>query len=107
MQPLKDPVIAQFWKLIAPVHKQIVKAYLFGSRAREEGLPDSDYDILLVVPERNPKIINRLYDAVMKVLLEQEQYISLKVFAKKTFDRLASIPTPFMEEIIKEGIPIV
>ncbi|MBI5379946.1 MAG: nucleotidyltransferase domain-containing protein [Nitrospirae bacterium] len=102
----RDPVVRRFLTLIAPLPlmKNIKEIYLFGSRCRDDWSPDSDYDILLVVSRKERKFIGRLYDAVMDVLLETGRLISLKVFTVSEFQRLKAIPTPFIQNVIREGV---
>ena len=50
--------------------------------------------------------MDRLYDAVIDILTETGKVISLKIFNEEEFNRLSSIPTPFMSKILKEGIKI-
>jgi hypothetical protein len=40
----------------------------------------------------------------MDILLDTGRLISLKIFTTSEFNRLKAIPTPFMSNIIKEGI---
>ncbi len=101
---LSDPVIVRFSDMIATLRDEIPICYLFGSRARSDWRPDSDYDILVVMYKKNRDIIDKLYDLVMDILLETGRLVSLKIFSYEEFKRLSSIPTPFMERVLKEGI---
>ena len=99
-------VIQKFLNRISPQKKYIKDMYLFGSRCRDDWRPDSDYDILIVLDKKEKMIIDKFYDAVMEVLLSTGKLISLKIFTLTEFNRLKSIPTPFIENILKEGIRI-
>lgn len=99
-----DDVVERFLFTISPLQKDIREMFLFGSRSRDDWRPDSDYDILIVVDKKNRDVISRLYDAVMDILLDTGRLISLKIFTTSEFNRLREIPTPFMSNIIKEGI---
>jgi len=77
--------------------------YLFGSRARGDEKPYSDYDLLLVMDKRNEKVVDKLYDCVVDILLDTGKVVSLKIFKSDDFKRLASLPTPFMARILREG----
>jgi predicted nucleotidyltransferase len=49
-KPLTDPVLAEIVRrLVAAYHP--LRVYLFGSMARADAGADSDYDLLLVVPD--------------------------------------------------------
>lgn len=100
----KDPVIERFLSMLSPLMDDIKDISLFGSRCRDDWRPDSDYDILIVLDKKDREIINRLYDAVMDILLESGRLVSLKIFTLSDFNRLKAIPTPFMKNVIEEGI---
>jgi predicted nucleotidyltransferase len=48
-----DPVLSEVVRRLVEVYHPL-RIYLFGSTARGEAGPDSDYDILLVVPDEAP-----------------------------------------------------
>ena len=48
-----DPTLAELLRWLEPAYEP-ERVYLFGSRARGEAGPDSDYDFLLVVPDDAP-----------------------------------------------------
>ncbi|MBF0320223.1 MAG: nucleotidyltransferase domain-containing protein [Nitrospirae bacterium] len=99
-----DPIVSDFLRGIAALKGQIREIYLFGSRTRSDWRPDSDYDILIVVDKKNRAIKDVLYESVMDILLETGKLVSLKIFPMDEFIRLKSIPTPFMENIMREGV---
>jgi len=81
--------------------------YLFGSRARRDERPDSDYDLRLVMTDDfSLRDKSRLYDCVISVLLETGKLVSLKIRKEKEFERLRRLETPFMQNVLKEGIRI-
>jgi len=101
-----DSVIKGFLSMVAPLTENIEEIYLFGSRCREDWRPDSDYDILIVVKKKDKELVSRFYDAVTDILLDTGKLISLKIFTVSEFNRLRSIPTPFMHHVITEGIKL-
>jgi len=102
----QDEVIGMFLDRISPLRGEIEQIYLFGSRSRGDWRPDSDYDLLIVLERKDRRIVDGLYDGVMDVLLSTGRLISLKIFTRSEFDRLRSIPTPFMQNLMREGIKI-
>jgi len=48
-----DPILDQMVRRLAEAF-QPERIYLFGSRARGNGGPDSDYDVLVIVPDDVP-----------------------------------------------------
>jgi predicted nucleotidyltransferase len=103
---MQDKVIEQFIDLIRPLNRQIKEIYQFGSRCRDDWRPDSDYDILVVLEKRDTELAGKLYDAVMDVLLSTGKLVSLKIFTISEFRRLKAIPTPFMQNVLQEGVKI-
>lgn len=104
---MKDPIITKFIQGISDFENKIERVFLFGSRARGDERPDSDYDLLLVVTEdfsRSDK--DHLYDIVMDILLEAGRLVSLKIFKHQEFQRLCHLETPFMKHVLKEGIKV-
>ena len=104
---MEELIVKNFTNRILSVKPKINTIYLFGSRARGDEKPDSDYDFLLVVKESftlDDK--SKLYDAVLEILLETGRVISLKIFKEKEFQRLCGMKTPFMQNIFKEGVKI-
>lgn len=103
---MEDKIIKRFLSLIGSVRKKIKVIYLFGSRARGDEKPYSDYDLLFVMKKKDRGAMDRLYDAVMDILIETGKVLSLKIFKEEEFNRLSAIPTPFMSKVLKEGIKI-
>ena len=102
----EDSTIQEFLRQIAPVRSELDRLILFGSRARGDSKPGSDYDILVVMPEKDRQVIDALYDATMQVLYKTHRLISLKIYRKADFDRFSAMPTPFMRSVLHEGVRI-
>ena len=79
---------------------------MFGSRARGNARPDSDYDLLLIVPRKDRPLKDKLYDAAVDVFTESGADISLKIVKETDFERMKTISLPFILNVIKEGIKI-
>lgn len=103
---MQSPIIERFLDTISPFLNEVKGIYLFGSRCREDWRPDSDYDLLIILDRKERWLIDKLYDGVMEILLSTGRLISLKIITASEFNRLKSIPTPFMRNVITEGIKI-
>ncbi len=53
VQPPSDPVLQEILRRLVEAY-QPERVYLFGSKARGEAGSDSDYDLLIVVPDDAP-----------------------------------------------------
>ncbi|MBE0478704.1 nucleotidyltransferase domain-containing protein [Candidatus Aerophobetes bacterium] len=103
---IEDPIILKFIKDSKNLRERIERIYLFGSRARGNEKPDSDYDLLIVADHPDAKFREKIYDIVIDILLETGKLISLKIFTGKEFRKLCQAHTPFMKNIQREGIRI-
>jgi uncharacterized protein len=103
-QAQSDPVIRQFLEKIADVRGRIAKIVLFGSRARGDDKPWSDYDVLLVVDKRDQALVDRLYDSVGEV--EDNLYcdLSLKIIPEAEWERRRNLGSRFVANVTREGI---
>lgn len=100
---MQDTIVSEFLTKISAQSTQVSHVYLFGSRLRDDWRPDSDYDMLIVLKKKERSIIDGLYDAVIDVLLSTGKLVSLKIFSSEEFDRLKSIGTPFITNVLTEG----
>ena len=104
---MKDPIVSKFLQRARAVKNKIRAIFLFGSRARGNARPDSDYDLLLVVAEDfTVADKDKLYDIVMDILLETGRLVSLKIFKQAVFQKLRRMGTPFTQNVVREGIKI-
>ena len=99
-----DPTIEVFLDGLSGVKARIEKIFLFGSRVRGDEKPYSDYDVLLVVAERERDLLDAIHDAVMDALIATGRLVSPKVFRRRDFERFSAIPTPFFKNVLREGI---
>jgi hypothetical protein len=64
-----DPILAEVVRRLQQLY-QPEKIYLFGSTARGESGPDSDYDLMVVVPDSTPVSLRdsgRAYKAIWRL----------------------------------------
>jgi len=102
---LADPVLVAFRAEIREFYgNRLSRAILFGSRARGDARPDSDYDIALFLdplPDRWAEIF-RLADVGTRYLLDTGRAIEAWPFALSRYDDL----TPLMHEIRRDGVDL-
>lgn len=91
------------------IHKQDPSAlvFLFGSRARGDNRPDSDWDILILI--NNQSITNEIEDNFRNVLydieLETGQIISTFIYPKSYWNKKLRF-SPLYESVKTEGIKL-
>lgn len=96
----EDPVLAEGVRRLAEAY-QPERIYLFGSKARGDAGPDSDYDLLVIVPDDAPPERRRSALAY-EVLWEAGTPADVLVWEKASFERrlhvVASLPATVMRE---------
>ena len=78
------------------------RVYLFGSCARGEQGPDSDYDILLVVPDDAPSE-RRRSQLAYQILWGTGAAVDVIVWTASRFDRRAGVVTSLPATVLREG----
>ena len=83
------------------------EAYLFGSRARGDHRPDSDWDILILVDEDKVTmdIENKFRDDLYELELESGQVISIFIYPKEYWESTL-VYSPLYENVSQEGIQL-
>ncbi|MCL6475175.1 MAG: nucleotidyltransferase domain-containing protein [Firmicutes bacterium] len=76
---------------------------LYGSRARGDHRPDSDYDLLVVLTEKDGQTIDELYRAVQEVELETIRAISLLIRTREQYEVARSRGERVLRDAEQEG----
>ena len=79
--------------------KQVI---LFGSRARGDATPDSDYDCLAIVDEATPPIVGQIDEVAGEMLFRHNAVFAVFPVSEEQFKMQAS--NPFLQNVRKEGI---
>ncbi|MBM3746080.1 MAG: nucleotidyltransferase domain-containing protein [Acidobacteria bacterium] len=95
-----DPVLAEVVRRLVEVYHPL-RIYLFGSAARGDAGPDSDYDLMVIVPddaarERQDSDIG--YRALWGVGLAKDILVWTKAEFDKRLHLKASLPSTIMRE---------
>ncbi|MCK4304358.1 MAG: nucleotidyltransferase domain-containing protein [Candidatus Eisenbacteria sp.] len=95
-----DPVLAEIVRRLVEAYHPL-RIYLFGSKARGDAGPDSDYDVMVIVPDAAPPQ-RRRSRLGYQVLRGMGTAIDILVWTCTAFDgRLhlkASLPSIIVEE---------
>ena len=98
---ISDPRLAEVVRRLIETYAP-ERVYLFGSNARGEAGPDSDYDILLVVPDGAPPELKRSRLAYEK-LWGTGTAVDVLVWTRSSFDNRLHLPTSLPATVIREG----
>ncbi len=85
---------------------QLIELKLFGSKARGDGRPDSDVDVLVIVATDDWHICDAVYDIATDIFLQTDICISPKVISKNIFDRLRKESSSFIRNVSRDAIAV-
>jgi uncharacterized protein len=104
-QPSTDPVVTRFRDAArAQYGNRLSRIVLFGSRARGDHRPDSDYDIAVFLKDYDSfwTELDPLVDMTTDILSDTGAVISAKPFRADSY----TAQTLFMGELRREGIDL-
>ncbi|MBE7472229.1 MAG: nucleotidyltransferase domain-containing protein [Anaerolineales bacterium] len=78
------------------------KIVLFGSRARREAQPDSDYDILIIEPSNLPRYKRAV--VYRRALIGLGMAKDIIVWTPEEVAEWRNVPNAFITTVLKEGV---
>nr|WP_294553719.1 nucleotidyltransferase domain-containing protein [uncultured Rhodopila sp.] len=100
-----DPVLARFRRALVEMYgDRLDRVVLFGSRARGDARPDSDFDVAVFLSDMDDRgaELNRLADLSTDLLGETGEFVHAMAYRAGAYDER----TPLMREIRREGIDL-
>ncbi|KAF0134870.1 MAG: DNA polymerase beta domain-containing protein region [Methylocystaceae bacterium] len=102
---LADPILARFRAALARTYgERLERAILFGSRARGDARPDSDYDIAVFLREQESfwQESGRLAEIETDILYDTGAVINALPFSAGAY----GARTPLMQELRRDGVDL-
>lgn len=96
-----DPRLAEVVRRLVEAYRP-ERVYLFGSRARGDAAADSDYDLLLVVPDDAPTERTRSRLAY-ECLWETGTAADVLVWRRTSFESRLHLPASLPATVVREG----
>jgi len=81
--------------------KQII---LFGSRARGDSSENSDYDFVIIIDKKTPKVREKALGAEVEMMDKYERLFSTIIYDEREWKKAGSFPLAW--NISREGIRI-
>jgi uncharacterized protein len=102
---LNDPILTHFCHVLDEVYgARLERVVLYGSRARGDARPDSDYDVAVFLrdmPDR-ARELNRLADLATDVLYDEGAVVHAMPYRAGAYNER----TPLMHEIRVDGVDL-
>ena len=98
--PAADPVLAEVVRRLQELYHP-EQIYLFGSTARGESGPDSDYDLMVVVPDSTPVALRdsgRAYKAIWRLGVATDVLVWTRSDFEERLPLKASLPSTIARE---------
>ena len=107
LQPDERQAIETFLtRLWTCYQNRILRAVLFGSKARGDSRVESDIDILLIVDEDDWRFRHAISDIASDVSLEYGVLIGPRVIGRERWERMKRERFSLYENVVREGIPL-
>ncbi len=104
--PANDPVLIRFRAALNEAYgPRLERVVLYGSRARGDAVPDSDYDVAVFLrdmPDRAVEL-NRLADLGADILYDTGELVHAMPYLAGTYN---DPRMPLMHEIRREGLDL-
>lgn len=100
-EPQQDAVLAELVRRLVDAY-QPERIYLFGSKARGQAGPDSDYDLMVVVPDDAPPE-RRRSRLGYQALRGTGTAADVLVWPRQTFDERLHLRASLPATIVREG----
>ena len=96
-----DPVLSEVVRRLSEVYHPL-RIYLFGSAARGDAGPDSDYDLMVILPDEAPQHLRR-GNAAYRALRGTGVAADVQVWPQGDFNRQLHLKASFPSTIVREG----
>lgn len=103
---LNDPVLKRFRAAVMELYgDRVARVVLFGSRARGDASPESDYDVAVFLRDMSDRFaeLNRLADVSTAILYDTGEVVNAMPYWADTYN---DPRMPLMHEIRREGIDL-
>jgi uncharacterized protein len=98
---IEDPVIGAIIDRLIPIFRPD-RIYLFGSAARGDAGSDSDYDLMIVVPDTTPAAVRDTGPAY-RALWRLGAAVDLLVWTRAEFDNRLHLRASLPSTVLREG----
>jgi predicted nucleotidyltransferase len=100
-----DPIALEFARLVrSRLGGRARRIILFGSRARGDARPESDYDVVIVVDRRTPEVREALLEIEVDIMDRHGSLVACLL--RDEHEWAASQRQPIGLNVAREGVPL-
>ena len=92
--------------LMAKFPQEVLKLWLFGSRARGQWTPESDLDVLIITRSDDYHLADEIIKIATNLMLKYNLYISPKVISQGHYKELERTGSDFLYFVKSDRIPV-
>jgi predicted nucleotidyltransferase len=85
---------------------RILALYVFGSHARGTHDAWSDFDLLIVVKDKEPRLEHEIISMIVDEEMKSGLSFTPLIKDHHAFEKEKGYQTPFYENIVREGVPL-
>lgn len=108
LRPEEAQAVEEFKeRLLAALPDQVRDIILFGSKARSDGHPESDIDLLVVLENPTKEQTDTVGDIMFDILFDRGVELSAITFSREEAMQQQELGTPLIRNVAEEGIVIM
>jgi uncharacterized protein (UPF0332 family)/predicted nucleotidyltransferase len=108
LRPEEAQAVEEFKdRLLAALPDQVRDIILFGSKARGDGYPESDIDLLVVLENPTKEQTDTVGDIMFDILFNRGVELSAITFSREEAMQQRELGTPLIRNVAEEGIVIM
>jgi uncharacterized protein (UPF0332 family)/predicted nucleotidyltransferase len=108
LRPEEAQAVEEFKdRLLAALPDQVRDIILFGSKARGDGYPESDIDLLVVLENPTEEQTDTVGDIMFDILFNRGVELSAITFSREEAMQQRELGTPLIRNVAEEGIVIM
>jgi predicted nucleotidyltransferase len=100
---MKKDIVSMFKQRVLEIlNSKKIKFILFGSRGRGDAEEFSDYDLLIITPEREYNVKEKIEEIEMDIFITHNAIINSHLFSEEELKNLSF--EPFIINALQEGV---
>jgi predicted nucleotidyltransferase len=103
MDPVDRTILVEFASRVRTVEPR-ARIWAFGSRARGDAHPESDFDLCVVVPARTDALHAAIREIAWEISFERERVLTTIILSQQDFEDGPISASTLVRNILREGL---